>query len=95
MHVRLHELTREVTIDLSSHVEVRRMVVPPHFPRAMTGMPRLVMYRAIDGEMILYEGVTRLTRVGKLLAGQTVSVEVIGSLSSTGARLPTVEERLP
>ena len=58
-------------------------------------MPRLVVYRGSDGELIVYDGVTRATRVAKLLPGQTVPVEVIGTLSSPGARFPTVGERLP
>jgi hypothetical protein len=58
-------------------------------------MPRLVVYRDTDGELIVYDGVTRATRVAELLAGQTVPVEVIGTLSAPGARYPTVGERLP
>ena len=58
-------------------------------------MPHLVVYRAIDGELVIYDGVTRATRVAKLLPGQTVPVEVIGDLSSPGHPHPTVGERLP
>jgi hypothetical protein len=63
--------------------------------RSTVGMPRLVVYRGSDGELIVYDGVTRATRVAKLLPGQTVPVEVIGVISSPGARFPTVGERLP
>ncbi len=63
--------------------------------KSVIGMPRLVVYRGIDGELIVYDGVTRATRVAKLLPGQTVPVEVIGSLSSPGASYPTVGEGLP
>ncbi len=41
-------------------------------------MPRLFVFRASDGALVIYDGVTRATRVAKLLPGQTVSVEVIG-----------------
>jgi hypothetical protein len=58
-------------------------------------MPPLVVYRAIDGKLIVYDGVTWATRVAKLLPGQTVPVEVIGRVSSPGSRFPTVGERLP
>ena len=58
-------------------------------------MPWLVAYRGTDGELIVYDGVTRATRVAKLLPGQTVPVEVIGVVPSPGARLPTVGERSP
>ena len=62
--------------------------------RSTTDMPRLVTYRGTDGELIIYDGVTRATRVAKFLPGQTVPVEVIGDLNSPGARFPTVGERL-
>ena len=29
---------------------------------SMVGMPRLVAYRASDGELVIYDGVTRATR---------------------------------
>lgn len=58
-------------------------------------MPRIITYRGSDGELIVHDGVTRDTRVTKLLPGQTVSVEVIGEVRSPGALFPTVEERLP
>jgi hypothetical protein len=59
------------------------------------GMPRLVVYRAADGELVIYDGVTRATRVAKLLPGQTVRVEVIGDVPSPGSLYPTIGERLP
>jgi hypothetical protein len=59
------------------------------------GMPRLVVYRASDGELVIYDGVTRATRVAKLLPGQTVSVEVIGDLLSPARQFPRVGDRLP
>jgi hypothetical protein len=59
------------------------------------GMPHLVVYRAVDGELVIYDGVTRATRVAKLLPGQTVPVEIIGDLASPGSSYPTVGERLP
>jgi hypothetical protein len=58
------------------------------FGKSVIGMPRLVVYRGSDGELIVYDGVTRATRVAKLLPGQTVPLEVIGNLSSPGARFP-------
>ena len=44
------------------------------------GMPALVAYEGSDGILELYDGVTRATRVAKLLPGTTVKVEVIGKL---------------
>jgi hypothetical protein len=63
--------------------------------RSTAGMPRLVTYRGSDGELVVYDGVKRATRVAKLLPGQTVPVEVIGPIPSPGAKHPTVGERLP
>src|SRR5271155_3843852 len=44
------------------------------------GMPPLIAYEGSDGVLELYDGVTRATRVAKLLPGMTVKVEVIGTL---------------
>jgi len=74
-------------------VKLRRQIT--RYGRSTVDMPRIVAYRGTDGELIIYDGVTRATRVARLLPGQTVPVEVIGSVPSPGARLPTVGERLP
>src|SRR5688572_18776283 len=65
------------------------------FGRSVTGMPHLLVYRASDGELVIYDGVTRATRIALLVPGQTVSVEVVGDLPVPANRFPTVEERLP
>ncbi len=58
-------------------------------------MPPLIAFRGSDGELVIYDGVTRATRVAKLLPGQPVPVEVIGHLGSPAGDYPTVGERLP
>jgi hypothetical protein len=65
------------------------------FGKATQGMPRLIVFRCSDGALVIYDGVTRATRVAKLLPGQQVPVEVIGSLPSSGRIYPTVGDRLP
>jgi hypothetical protein len=45
-----------------------------------SGMPTLLAYEGSDGVLELYDGVTRATRVAKLLPGTTVRVEVLGKL---------------
>ena len=50
------------------------------FGRSMAGMPNLLAYEGSDGALELIDGVTRATRVAKLLAGSTVRVEVLGKL---------------
>jgi hypothetical protein len=59
------------------------------------GMPRLIVFRASDGALVIYDGVTRATRVAKLLPGQTVPIDVIGDLPSPGLNYPTVGDKLP
>ena len=61
----------------------------------ITGMPTLEVYRGTDRELMLYDGVTRATRVAKFLPGQLVRVELIDDLKSPVGHLPTVKDRLP
>jgi hypothetical protein len=63
--------------------------------KTTAGMPRLIVFRASDGALVVYDGVTRATRVAKLLPGQTVPIDVIGDLPSPGAQLPTIGDKLP
>ncbi len=48
--------------------------------KSVNGMPPLIAYEGSDGVLELVDGVTRATRVAKLLPGTTVRVEVIGKL---------------
>ena len=59
------------------------------------GMPPLEVYRGTDGELMIFNGVTRATRVAKLLPGQLVQVEVIDDLPTPVGHLPTVGDTLP
>jgi hypothetical protein len=63
--------------------------------KSTAGMPRLFVLRATDGVLVVYDGVTRATRVAKLLPGQIVPVEVIDSLPSPAGHCPKVKDRLP
>jgi hypothetical protein len=58
-------------------------------------MPPPWVYPALDGELVISDGVTRATRVAKLLPDTTIQVEVIGDLAAQGASMPTVGEKLP
>lgn len=58
------------------------------------GMPPLVAYEGADGVLELYDGVTRATRVAKLLPGTTVKVEVIGKLKGPKANSRRVGDAL-
>ena len=58
-------------------------------------MPPPEVYRGTDGELMLFNGVTRATRVARLLPGQTIRVEVIDDLPTPVGHLPTVGDTQP
>jgi hypothetical protein len=57
-------------------------------------MPPLLVYEGSDGVLEIYDGVTRATRVAKLLPGTTVQVEVIGKLKRPKAKSRRVGDAL-
>jgi hypothetical protein len=61
---------------------------------SINGMPPLEVKRGSDGELVVYDGVTRATRVAKYLPGTPVTVEVTGQLSKPVGTLPTVGEMI-
>jgi len=63
--------------------------------KSTQGMPVVEVYRGTDGKLEIYNGVTRATRVAKLLPGQTIRVEVIDDLKTPVGHLPTVGDKLP
>lgn len=65
------------------------------YGKSMAGMPRLFVMRATDGELVIYDGVTRAVRVAMLLPGVMIPVEVIGNFRTPAAFLPTVGDLPP
>ena len=65
------------------------------FGESSQGMPPIWVYRAIDGELIIYDGVTRATRIAKLCPGDTVRVQVIDDINTPGGHLPAVGDCIP
>lgn len=65
------------------------------FGTSTTRMPILEVSRGTDGELVINSGVTRATRVAKLLPGTPVRVEVIDDLPVAVAQLPKVGDLLP
>jgi hypothetical protein len=65
------------------------------FGRSAAGMPAPWVYEGSDGMLILYNGVTRATRIAKLAPGTLIRVEVIGRLPRAFAAEPTVGGLLP
>ena len=59
-------------------------------------MPALEVTRGANGELMINSGVTRASRVAKLLSGQKVRVVVIDDRPNWDlGKLPTVGDQLP
>jgi hypothetical protein len=65
------------------------------FGSSIAGMPAPWAYRGSDGELQLYNGVTRATRIAKLAPGTLIRVEVVGNLAAPVGHLPTIGDLLP
>jgi hypothetical protein len=65
------------------------------FGRSAVGMPSPWVYEGSDGVLVLYNGVTRATRIAKLAPGTLVRVEVIGKLPKAYAAEPKIGDVLP
>jgi hypothetical protein len=65
------------------------------FGKTIVGMPDPWVYRGSDGGLVIFNGVTRATRVAKLLPGVMIRVEVIGNWKIPVGHYPTVGDRLP
>ena len=59
-------------------VKLQRQIA--RFGSSSAGMPPLIVYEGTDGVLVIYNGVTRATRIAKLASGTLVRVEVIGRL---------------
>jgi hypothetical protein len=59
------------------------------------GMPAPWVYDAPDGVLVVYNGVTRATRIAKLAPGTLIRVEVIGTLPANCASYVKVGDVLP
>jgi hypothetical protein len=65
------------------------------FGRSKAGMPPPWVYEGLDGVPMLYNGVTRATRIAKLAPGVSIRVEVIGHLPRAFASEPSIGDLLP
>jgi hypothetical protein len=64
------------------------------FGNSIEGMDPLWVYECPNGSLVLYNGVTRATRVAKLAPGRLVRVEVIGKLARNPSE-PKIGDLLP
>ena|SRR5438132_12860094 len=65
------------------------------FGASCTGMPPPWVYEGTDGELVIFNGVTRATRIAKLAPGTLIRVQVIGKLRAAFGSLPTIGDLLP
>jgi len=65
------------------------------YGNTVIGMPVIEVSRGTDGELVINNGVTRATRVARLLPGKLVRVEVIDDLPIPVGAYPKVEDTLP
>lgn len=67
------------------------------FGGSTSGMPPLWVYEGADGALLLllYNGVTRATRLAKMSPGTIIRVEVIGKFHRPLASRPKIGDFLP
>jgi hypothetical protein len=65
------------------------------FGASTAGMPPIWVYRGSDGALMIYNGVTRATRIAKLSPGTLVRVEVVGRFRQPLGHRPNIGDFLP
>lgn len=65
------------------------------FGGSSAGMPPLIVYEGSDGALVVYNGVTRATRMAKMAPGLLVRVEVIGRLRRAFGPEPKIGDLPP
>jgi hypothetical protein len=65
------------------------------FGSSTAGMQPPWVYEGSDGVLVIYNGVTRATRMAKLAPGALIQVEVIGRLPKAFAGEPKIGDLLP
>lgn len=74
-------------------VKLQRQIAK--FGSSMVGMPVIEVSRGKDGFFVINDGVTRATRIARLLPGTFVRVEVIDDLPIPLASYPTIGDTIP
>lgn len=65
------------------------------FGSSDVGMPPPVVYMGSDGFLMLYNGVTRATRIAKLAPGKLIRVEVLGRVKAAYKSRPSIGDSVP
>jgi hypothetical protein len=58
-------------------------------------MPPILVYEGTDGHLLIYNGVTRATRIATLSPGTLVRVEVLGRLRRAYGGDPKIGDSVP
>lgn len=74
-------------------IKLQRQIA--RFDASSAGMPPIIVYEGSDGVLVIYNGVTRATRIAKLAPGTMVRVEIIGRLRRAYASEPKIGDVLP
>src|SRR5262249_36290000 len=78
--------------DGADPVKLQRQVA--RHGKSVKGMPALEVKRGSDGELVIYDGVTRAARAAKYSPGTLITVEVTGELKGPVGTLPTVGDKI-
>jgi len=65
------------------------------FGPSIADMHPLWVYEGTDDEFVIFNGITRATRIAKLAPGTLIHVEVVGRIRTTFGMLPTLGDLLP
>ena len=65
------------------------------FGASSAGMPPPWVYRGSDGGLVVYNGVTRATRIARLAPGALIRVEVVGEIRRPVGSYPKVGDTPP
>src|SRR5580698_6811068 len=65
------------------------------FGASAAGMPPPEVLEATDGELVIYDGVTRATRIAKLAPGALIRVQLWGKVRRAFRNDPTIGDLLP
>lgn len=65
------------------------------FGASQVGMPPPEVFEGLDGFFVVYNGVTRATRIAKLSPGTLIQVEVQGKLARRFGQDPAIGDLLP
>jgi hypothetical protein len=65
------------------------------FGTSTVGMPHVEVYEDPDGRLLIWNGVTRATRIAKFLPGTPIIVNVVGKFKNRVGHYPTVGDKLP